>query len=67
MKEKKMNESYFVGNDVDSDNLEDAEEFTTYIHTDDVLIMHNHGVGNNLYSKDIVHVVEKFFKKHDKT
>lgn len=58
MKEKKMNESYFVGNDDESDKIEEAEEFTSYIHTDDVLIMYNHGVGNNLYSKDIVHTVE---------
>lgn len=49
MKEKSLNESYFVGKD--GDGMDKDEIFFHTLHNEDILIIHNHGVENNLFSK----------------
>lgn len=60
MQEDGLNNSWFAGKN--EKTIEDAGFFYHALHKEDVLIIHNHGVENNIHSKDmrsIIHTTNK--------
>lgn len=42
----------------EGDNVEDAERQQFKVSKGDILVLHNHGVENNMHSKEFIHVIE---------